>query len=204
VTRKRLDSVELVRRVHIHQHAFAAKHRNVFSIDDVHAQLIQEISHLQAAFAQMPFDRRVAGSAVDRAQRMISAFGPRYDGIHRIAQGEQTAQEVGRDERHVAGDEDERVVVGGFKCRIETTERAAVGSPIVQTADARQVRERTVADEQNVIGQLAQLVQLPLDDSSSADEQLTFIAAAESARLSAGQNRGANHNRAILPRCRYA
>jgi hypothetical protein len=46
---------------------------------------------------------------------------------------------------------------------------------------------------------MANLIELTLENSSSSDAQSALVAAAETARLTAGENRGACHTVAILP-----
>jgi hypothetical protein len=57
----------------------------------------------------------------------------------------------------------------------------------------------TTADEQDIVSDMAKLIELTLENSSSPDTQRAFVVAAEAARLTAGENRGACHTVAILP-----
>ena len=199
MTQKRLEIVQLSRRVHIGQHTSSAKHRDVFSIDHVHPQVLKEISHLQAMLGQMPQDRRMAGSAVDRAQGMISAFGARHDSIYQSGQLEQPAQKVRRDQRHIASHQQQFVVARGGKRGVQTAQRTAAGHAIVDQPDAGETFILATADDHDVIGQVAQRIELTFDDSPAADDQLALIAAAEASRLTAGKNCGTGHSSAILP-----
>jgi hypothetical protein len=199
VTEKRLEIAELVRRIHIGQHSFAAKHRDVCPVDHVHPQVFEQFQHLQAPLDETSYDCRMAAASVDRAQWMISAFGPRHDSIHRVAQRDQAFEESGRDEGHVTGNEDQTVVASGGQRRIETAQRTAVRDPIGDMMNSGGVFVRTRTNQQDIVGQLTELIELTLENSSPADTQRAFIAAAEAARLTAGENRGACHRLAILP-----
>ena len=57
----------------------------------------------------------------------------------------------------------------------------------------------TSPDQQDIVGQLTEFIELPLENSSPTDAQRAFIAPAEAARLTAGENRGTCHRSAILP-----
>lgn len=198
MTEKRLETAELVRRVHISQQPFAAKHRDVISLDHVHLQIFEQFQHLQAPLDETSYDGRVAAASVDRAQRMISAFGPRHDSIYRVAQCDEAFEEGGRYERHVAGDDDESVVASGRQRRVETAQRPAVGNTIGDMMNSNDFLMWTSPDQQDIVGQLTQFIELPLENPSPADAQFAFIAPAEAARLSAGENRGAGHRSVIL------
>jgi hypothetical protein len=199
VTEKRLEIAELVRRIHISQQPFAAEHRDVISVDHVHPQVFEQFQHLQAPLDETSYDDRMAAASVDRAQRMISAFGPRHDSIYRVAQSDKALEEAGRYERHVAGNDDEAVVASGRQGCVETAQRTAIRDTIGDTMNTGNLLVWTGVDQQDIVGQLTQLIQLTLENSSSADTQCAFVAAAEAARLSAGENRGACHRSAILP-----
>jgi hypothetical protein len=199
VTEKRLEIAELVRRIHIGQHSFAAKHRDVSSVDHVYPQVFEQFQHLQAPLVETSYDCPMAAASVDRAQWMISAFGPRHDSIHRVAQRDQAFEESGRDERHVAGNDDEAVISGGGQRGIETAQRTAVRDAVGDMMHSGDVFVRPRTDQQDIVGQLTELFELTLENSSPADTQRAFIAAAEAARLTAGENRGASHRSAILP-----
>jgi hypothetical protein len=198
VTEKRLEIAELVRRIHVGQHSFAAKRRDVCSVDHVHPQVFEQFQHLQAPFDETSYDCRMAAASVDRAQWMISAFGPRHDSIHRVAQRDQAFEESGRDERHIAGNDDQAVIPGGGQRGIETAQRTAVRDAIGDIMKSLDVFVRTRTDQQDIVGQLTELIELTLENSSPADTQRAFVAAAETARLTAGENRGASHSSAIL------
>ena len=71
-------------------------------------------------------NRRLTGTRVRGAQRMIAAFGTGNDGVGFSGKGEQTLEQAGGDERHVAGDDDHRVVPRGGERRIEPAKRSAV------------------------------------------------------------------------------
>jgi hypothetical protein len=198
VTEKRLEIAELVRRVHISQQPFAAKHRDVISLDHVHLQIFEQFQHLQAPLDETSYDGRVAAASVDRAQRMISAFGPRHDSIYRAAQCDKAFEEGGRYKRHVAGNHDESVVAGGRQRRVEPAQRTAVRNPIGDTMNSSDFLMWTSPDQQNIVGQLTQFMELTLENPSPADTQLAFIVSAEAARLPAGENRGTGHRSVIL------
>ena len=206
MTEKRLEIAELVRRIHVGQQSFAAKRRHVCPVDYVHPQVVEQFQHLQAPLDETSYDCRMAAASVDRTQWMISAFGPRHDSIHRVAQRDQAFEESGRDERHVAGHDDEAVVAGGGEGRIETAKRTTVRDAIGDTMNSGNIiLVRTRTDQQDIVGQLAELIELTLENSPPAETQRAFIAAAEAPRLTAGENRGACHRSAILPlACCYA
>jgi hypothetical protein len=130
---------------------------------------------------------------------MISAFGPRHDSIHRIAQCQKAFEKSGRDERHVAANQDDAVVTRGGESSIETAQRTAVGHSIGYMPETGDIFDWTTADEQDIVSDMAKLIELTLENSSSPHTQRAFVAAAESARLTAGENRGACHPVAILP-----
>ena len=199
MTDQRLEIMKLVRRIHIGQHPLAAKHRDVFLVDHVYLQVFKQVQHLQSALNETSDDCRMAGSPVDCAQRMISAFGPRHDSIHRIAQRQKALEKSGRDERHVAGDHDDAVVSRGGESGVEAAQWTAVGDAIGNMPKSADIFEWTTADEQDIVGHMAELIELTLQNSSAADTQGTFVAAAEAARLTPGENRGACHIVAILP-----
>jgi len=198
VTEKRLEIAELVRRVHISQQPFAAKQQDVIALDHVHPQIFEQFQHLQAPLDEPSSDGRVAAASVDRAQRMISAFGARHDSIYRVAQRDQPFEEGGRDKRHVAGDDDETVVASGRQRRVEAAQRPAVGNTIGDTMNSSDVLMWTSPDQQDIVGQLTQFIELTLENPSAADAHLAFIASAEAARLPAGENRGTGHCPVIL------
>jgi len=198
VTEKRLEIAELVRRVHISQQPFAAKQRDVIALDHVHPQIFEQFQHLQAPLDETSYDGRVAAASVDRAQRMISAFGPRHDSIYRVAQCNQAFEEGRRYKRHVAGDDDESVVASGRQRRVETAQRPAAGNTIGDTMNTSDFLMWTSPDQQDIVGQLTQFIELTLENPSPADPQLAFIAPAEAARLSAGEDRGTGHQSVIL------
>jgi len=198
VTEKRLEIAELVRRVHISQQPFAAKHREIISLDHVYLQILEQFQHLQAPLDESSYDGRVAAASVDRAQRMISAFGPRHDSIYRVAQSDKTFEEVGRYQRHVAGDDDESVVAGDRQRGVEAAERPAVRNTIGDMMNSSDLLMWTSPDQQDIVGQPTQFIELTLQDPSPADAQLAFIASAEAARLPAGENRGTGHRIVIL------
>lgn len=198
MTEKRLEIAELVRRVHISEQPFAAKHQDVISLDHVHLQILEQFQHLQAPLDETSYDGRVAAASVDRAQRMISAFGARHDSIYRVAQCDKPLEEGGRYKRHVAGDDDETVVAGGRQRRVETAQRPAIGNTIGDTMNPSDFLMWTSPDQQDIVGQLAQFIKLTLENPSTADAQLAFIAPAEAARLPAGKNRGTGHCQVIL------
>jgi uncharacterized lipoprotein len=130
---------------------------------------------------------------------MISAFGSRHDGIYRVAQRQQAFEKSGRDERHVAANQDDAVVARGGERGVETAQRAAVGDAIGYMPKTGDIFDWTTADEQDIVGDMANLIELTLENSSSSDAQSALVAAAETARLTAGENRGACHTVAILP-----
>ena len=199
MTEKRLEIAELVRRIHIGQQPFAAKHRDLCSVDHVHPQVFEQFQHLQAPLDETSYHCRMAAASVDRAQRMISAFGPRHDSIHRVTQRDQAFEEAGGDERHVAGDDNKAVVPSGRQRRIETAQGTAIRDTITDTMNSGDLLEWTSPDQQDIVGQLTEFSELTLENSSPADTQRAFIAPAEAARLTAGENRGASHRSAILP-----
>jgi hypothetical protein len=198
VTEKRLEIAELVRRIHIGQQPFAAKPRDVISLDHVHLQIFEQFQHLQAPLDETSYDGRMAAASVDRAQRMISAFGPRHDSIYPVAQYDKAFEECGRYKGHVAGDDNQLVVASGRQRRVETAQRAAVGNTISDTMNSSDFLMWTRPDEQDIVGQLTQFVELTLENPSTADAQLAFIVSAEAARLPAGENRGTGHYPVIL------
>jgi len=198
VTEKRLEIAELVRRVHISQQPFAAKHREIISLDHVYLQILEQFQHLQAPLGESSYDDRVAAASVDRAQRMISAFGPRHDSIYRVAQSDKAFEEGGRYQRHVAGDDDESVVAGDRQRRVEAAQRPAVRNTIGDMMNSSDLLMWTSPDQQDIVGQPTQFIELTLEDPSPADAQLAFIASAEAARLPAGENRGTGHRFVIL------
>ena len=198
MTEKRLEIAELVRRIHVGQHSFAAKRRHACPVDYVHPQVVEQFQHLQAPLDETSYDCRMAAASVDRAQWMISAFGPRHDSIHRVAQRDQAFEESGRDERHIAGNDDQAVISGRGQRGIETAQRTAVRDAIGDIMKSLDVFVRTRTDQQDIVGQLTELIELTLENSSPADTQRAFVAAAETARLTAGENRGASHSSAIL------
>jgi hypothetical protein len=198
VTEKRLEFVELVRRVHIGQQPFTAKHRDVFLVDDVHPQVLKQIQHLKATFHETSDDCRMAGASVDRTQWMISAFGPRHDSIHRFAESEKAFEEAGGHERHIAGENDDGIVARSGKGGVKAAQRPAVRNPIRDATDSSNVLKWATADKQNVVGHLTQFIQLPIENRPSTDLQRAFVDAAEPASLAAGENRSAGHRSAIL------
>lgn len=193
MTEPRLDVLELVRRIHIGQQAFATIHCDVLGSHHAHVQVFEELQHFQSAFRQPPDDRRVAGSSVDRAQWMISAFGPRHDNINGIAARKQAGQEVGRDKRHVTSDQNDTVVARGRERRVQTTEGTAVRHKISDTPKSPEIVGWTAADHHDIVRELTELIKLPIENPAPANRQRTFIAAAEAPCLSAGENRGACH-----------
>lgn len=199
MTDQRLEIVKLVRRIHIGQHPLAAKHRDVFPVDHVYLQVFKQVQHLQSALNEASDDRRMAGSSVDRAQGMISAFGPRHDSIHGVAQCQKAFEKSGRDERHVTRNQDDAIVASSGESRVETAQWTAVRDAIGYRPEPGDIFDWTAADEQDIVGDMAQLIELTLENSSSPDTQGAFVAAAEAARLTAGENRGASHSVAILP-----
>jgi hypothetical protein len=199
VTQKRLEIAKLVRRIHIGQQPLAAETRELFTLDNVDLQVFKQLQHLQAPLSQTPDHRRMTRAAVDRAQRMIAAFGPWHDNVGRIVQGDETLEKTGRDERHVTRDDDHPIVVSRGQRGVEAAERPAFGHAIGNAAKPAGGVERTVANQQDVIGKLAQFIELTVENSSSADDQRTFLAPAEAARAAAVKNRGAHHSLAILP-----
>jgi hypothetical protein len=199
VTQKRLEIAELVRRIHIGQQPFAAKQRDLFPVDHVHSQVFTQFHHLQAALHQSAADGRMAGASIDCTQRMISAFGPRDDSIHRIAQRHKTFEEAGSDERHVARHEDHPVVARRSERRIEAAQRAGVRHAVGDATPPWDRLSWITAHEQNIVGQLAEFVELAVEDSPAADEQGALVAPVEPACATAGENRGAGHNFSILP-----
>jgi len=70
--------------------------------------------------------------------------------------------------------------------------------------DARDVSRHGAADKKDIIRQPAKLIELTLEDPSTANPQRALIAAAEATRLSTSENRGACHGLAILPLAEYA
>ena len=92
------------------------------------------------------------------------------------------------------------VVASGRQRRVETAQAARC-----REHDRRHDERRatsscgTSADQQDIVGQLTQFIQLTLENPSAADTQRAFVAAAEAARLPAGENRGTGHRPVILP-----
>lgn len=197
MTEKRLEIAELVRRIHIGQQPFAAKRRDVSSVDHVHPQVFEQFQHLQAPLDETSDDCRMAAASVDRAQRMISAFGPWHDSIHGVAQRDKALEETCRNEGHVAGHDDQAVVASGCQRGIETAQRTAVRDAIGDPMNAGDILMCT--DQQDIVGQLTEFIELTLENSSPADTQRALVAAAEAARPPAGENRGTGHCLAILP-----
>ena len=194
MTEQRLEVVELVRRIHIGQQAFATIHRDVRRAYYVHVQVFEEFQHLQSAFRQTPDDRRMAGASVDCTQWMISAFGPRHDGIHGIGEREQAPQEIGRNKRHITGEHDDAVVPRGRKGRVEAAKRAALGHAIRDTTKSLEVIEWTAPDNHDIVRELTKLIELPIENSTSTNTQRALVAAAEAARATTGENCGACHS----------
>src|SRR5262245_65846337 len=136
---------------------------------------------------------------------MISAFGPGHDGIDRGVPCDGVFAEFGRDKRQFAGDDDDAIVARGGKRGVEPRQRTAVGNTVGYATDPRRnFSFGASSNQQNVVGQLTQDLELMRQDGSSADMEGAFIAAAETARLTTGENCCTCHYPAILPLPTYA
>src|SRR5262249_49422233 len=125
---------------------------------------------------------------------MISAFGPRHDAVHGIADRQHAPQEIGGNERHVTGDHDNAVVPHGRQGRVEAAKRTALGHAIRDTTKSLDVMEWTAADDHDIVRELTKLIELPIENSTSTNTQRALVAAAEAARLTTGENCGACHS----------
>jgi hypothetical protein len=165
----------------------------------MHLNILEKIQHLQPAFRQTPGDRRLTHARVCCAQGMISALSPRDDGIGVLRQTQKVGQKRRRDKRHVAGQQDQTVVAGRGQGGIKASKRSAVGRPIGHNADVLHPATGTSADQQDVIGNLAELVKLTIQNRAAADDQGAFVASVKPAGSAAHENRRARHNSSILP-----
>src|SRR5262245_20756002 len=136
----------------------------------------------------------MAGASVDCAQWMISACGPRQHGIHGIAERQHARQETARKKRHVTGAHDNAVVPRRRKRRVEAARGAALGHAIRDTTKSLEVMEWTGADDHDIVRDLTKLIELPIENSTSANTQHALVAAAEAARVTTGENCGACHS----------
>ena len=137
-------------------------------------------SHLQTPLGEPPRDRGEAAPRVDRAQRMIAAFGPRHDDVGVAGEREQVGGKRRRHVRHVAGDEEYRVAARRGERRVQTAERPAArhhGSSLAADHDARSVVR---ASDSSAICR-SRIVR-PFNDERA------LVASAEAARLAAGKN----------------
>jgi hypothetical protein len=200
VTQKRLEIVELGGRIHIGQQPFAvAKPIDGLSLDHVHPYILKEFQHLEPAFCHSPDDGHLAGAGVDRAQRMISAFGARDDGVCVPGLGEEMDEKRRGHKRHVARHHDEMVVAGRRQGRVEAAERPAVRHSIGHNADIAHAVNRIATHQQDVIGYLPELRQLAIENRATADQQSAFVASAKPAGPTTRENCGTRHSFSILP-----
>jgi len=162
VTDQRLEIAKLVRRIYIGQQSLSTKHCDVFPIDHVYLQVFKQVQHFQSVLTETSDDGRLAGPSIDCAQGMISAFGPRHDSIHRIAQCQKAFEKSGRDERHVAANQDDAVVARRGESGIETAQRTAVGHAIGYMPETGNIFDWTTADEQDIVSDMAKLIELTL------------------------------------------
>ena len=199
MTQKRLEIAKLVGRIHIGQQPRAAVACDNVRLDHVYRQIFEQFHHLQAPLLQVSLHGAMAGAPVDGTQRMISAFGPRHDSIHRIIETDERRQKAGCNERHIARHQQQRVVSSLCQGSVEASKRAAVGNPIPDHANADwRLEGLTVSDEQDVVGELTQHLELPIEDSSSVNLQRAFVSAAKSPCSTARKNRSTGHNPVIL------
>lgn len=96
-------------------------------------------------------DRRLDGgqqpAVVDRAQGMKTVAGLSNDSVG--VELREVAEQVGRDERHVAGDDQDAFGVGRGHCSEQAAERAGIGNLVGQIA---------AADDRHIADRLANLI----------------------------------------------
>ena len=168
-------------------------------LDHVHPYILKEFQHLQPAFCHSPDDGHLASAGVDRAQRMISAFGARDDGVCVLGLGEEMGEKRRGYKGHVARHHDELVVAGRRQGRVKAAERPAVRHSIGHNADVAHAVNWIAADQQDVIGYLPERRQLAIENRATADQQSAFVASTKPAGPTTCENCGARHSLSILP-----